>query len=346
MHRYPLDSLSGARNNPFPFHPVTTLTMARRHLTSMHDLSPDEVRRIVTEAHASKVLWDQDRPPESRFMQDRNALLLFEKPSLRTASSIQTAIARHGGFSKFEEAGNLLKRSDGKERESLEHVIGALERYYHFIIARVFEHDTIQRIVQASRRASVVNALCNRHHPLQALADVTTIDREFHDIAPANRRVAYIGDGNNVATSLSQACAMTGMNFVHAGPEKYRIPADEWELARRYAADSHVSLEFTTKPEAAVDGALAVYTDTFVSMGDEGEEAELLRAFAGYQVTPELMGKADPRAVFMHCMPAHTGQEVHKDVVDGPQSRILDIAEDRMHTAAAVLRLLEEARRS
>lgn len=312
----------------------------------MHDLSPDEVRRIVTDAHASKVLWDQDRPPASRFLQDRNGILLFEKPSLRTASSIQTAIARHGGFSKFEEAGNLLKRSDGKERESLEHVIGALERYYHFIIARVFEHDTIQRIVQASRRASVVNALCDKHHPLQALADVTTIDREFHDIAPANRRVAYIGDGNNVATSLSQACAMTGMNFVHAGPEKYRIPEVEWQLAQRYAAESDASLEFTIDPQQAVTGAHAVYTDTFVSMGSETEEAELLAAFQGFQVTPELMGRADPKAVFLHCMPAHTGQEVHRDVVDGPQSRIFELAEDRMHTAAAVLRLLDEARRS
>jgi ornithine carbamoyltransferase len=313
-----------------------------RHLTSISDLSSEEILDVTRYAHGLKDLADQDRRPTDKFMDGRHAMLLFEKPSNRTRSSLHTAILDHGGHPDYRRGDEVLTRPDGLERESLEDVVHVMERMYRFIIARVMSHQTIERMAKSVSQASVVNALCDKHHPLQALADIATVERRFGTLK--DKKVSFVGDWNNVSTSLAQACAKVGVDFSYGGPRDPRNMSEEWEKALRFASESGAALSFTPRPEEAVEGAHAVYADTFVSMGDEANRERLLGELGHCKVTPKLMEHADKDAVFLHCLPAHRGEEVEPQVIDGPQSLIFDLAEYRKHTAAGVLKLLLESR--
>src|SRR5690606_20994022 len=204
-------------------------------------------------------------------------------------------------------------------------------------VIRTFSHQVIEAFADAAPRLHVVNALTDEEHPCQALADLLTLREVLGDLD--GRTMAYVGDGNNVATSLAQVCVMAGMQVRTASPSGYGLPervcGQIGSLARGAGR-----LELCASPADAVRGAAAVYTDVWTSMGQEREAADREHAFAGYQVTPELMALAAPGAVFMHCLPAHRGQEVASEVIDGPCSIVLEQAENRLHVQKAVLALL------
>jgi ornithine carbamoyltransferase len=203
------------------------------------------------------------------------------------------------------------------------------------IVARVYNHSTIATL-SSTVRVPVINALCDQHHPCQAIADVLTMERLSKN-GNGPLKVAYVGDGNNVATSLAQACVMRGHSVVVASPKGYEIPAAEQGVARALRVAQEQSIEFIHNPAEAVVDADIIYTDTFVSMGQESERSERLSAFKGYQVDADLMSKAPAHVKFMHCLPAHRGEEVTDAVMDGPQSVVFDQAESRLHVAKAVL---------
>ena len=267
--------------------------------------------------------WQLKRP---RYVGDeyrgRTLALYFEKPSLRTRSTLEIAVVELGGHPLF-----LDQRFIGVgTREPLKDVARNLGRWVTAIAARVNDHATLEGFAEHSG-LPVINALSDRAHPLQALADVLTLREAFGDLK--GLRLAWIGDGNNVLTSLAKALAREGMRVVAAIPEGYE-PAEE------------LPIEIVRDPRAAVKGADAVYTDVWTSMGQEEERAQRLRDFAGYTVTLELFSAAKPTAIFMHCLPAHYGEEVEEAVVDHPRSRVFDQAENRLHAAKAVLKKLAE----
>ena len=222
-------------------------------------------------------------------------------------------------------------------REAVEDVARNLERWVAACVVRTYAHDDLRRFAAAATRMHVINALTDDEHPCQVLADMLTLRERFGD--PAGRTLAFVGDGNNVATSLAHACAILGVRLRIASPAGYELPApvaDAFERAARAAA----TLETTRDPREAVRGADAVYTDAWTSMGQEAEAGTRERAFRAYQVTASLMSEAAPHAIFMHCLPAHRGAEVTDEVMDSSASVIFDQAENRLHTQKALLTLL------
>ena len=205
------------------------------------------------------------------------------------------------------------------------------------VVIRTFAQQVLEEFATAAPRLHVVNALTDEEHPCQAVADLLTLQERLG--ALAGRTIAYVGDGNNVATSLAQAAVMMGMHVHLASPDGYvlpeRVQAQVARLSRHGA-----TLRLFTDPKAAVEGASAVYTDVWTSMGQEHESRERERAFAGYQVNDALMARAEPDALFMHCLPAHRGEEVSASVLDGPRSVVFDQAENRLHAQKAILSML------
>ena len=267
--------------------------------------------------------------------------LVFEKPSLRTKMAFEVAATSLGATPIFLSSSQILASGNNERgRESIPDIGRNLERFSDLIIARVYNHDSIVEL-HRSISIPVINALCDRHHPTQALADLMTLRLKKGDLAQV--KVAYIGDGNNVATSLCQICALAGINFACASPTTHQIPEDEINVARNFANSSGSHLEFVTEPSQALCDADAVYTDTFVSMGQEAEKDLRSQLFQTYQVNSDLMRLAKPDAVFMHCLPAHRGEEVTDEVIDSPQSVVFDQAECRLHVAKALLALMLES---
>ena len=292
---------------------------------SVADLPPDAVAGTVERALDLKSGADPGRPLEGRV-----AALLFEKPSLRTRGSFEVGIRQLGGDCVYfapEDVG--LGR-----REPVADVARVLERWFDCVIARVFSHDSLTELAAAAS-VPVINALSDAEHPCQAMADLLTLRERRPGLAGA--RLAYVGDGNNVAASLAIACGSVGAHFSMASPPGYRVAGGAWEEARARAGQTGGSATWHERPRDAVAGADAVYTDVWVSMGDEAEAAARLRAFSGFQVGPELMEAAGPGAVFMHDMPAHEGQEVAPGMLDHPRSVVFDQAENRLHAQKAVL---------
>jgi len=260
----------------------------------------------------------------------RSVALLFEKPSLRTRVSFEIAVTQLGGHCLY-----LSPQEVGLGvREPVPDVARVLGRYVDCVVARVFEHASLETLAKWSG-VSVINALSDWEHPCQALADLLTI-RENRG-ATAGVHLAYVGDGNNVARSLCIAASTVGMHFAIATPSGYGLDEGTVEMARRLSDSSGAQLLVTEDPAEAVAGADVVYTDTWTSMGQE-EEAEFRRkAFGPYQVNDALLGLAKPGAVFMHCLPAHHGEEVTTDVLNGPSSVVFDQAENRLHVQKAIL---------
>lgn len=252
--------------------------------------------------------------------------MVFQKPSLRTRVSFEVGMLHLGG------SAIMLGPSEiglGK-RESIADVARVLSGYVQCIMARVFDHQHVIELAKYSR-VPVINGLSDDQHPCQALADALTIYEHYGYLKGI--KLAYVGDGNNVAVSLLQAAVHFGMDFAIAAPEGYELPVRMLDEAR----ESGIQVEASTRPEQIMDGAHAVYTDTWVSMGQEAEVAAREKIFGPYQVNQTLLKQAAPGAIVLHCLPAHRGQEITDDVADGPQSAIFPQAENRLHAQKALL---------
>lgn len=260
----------------------------------------------------------------------RYLALIFEKPSLRTRVTFEVGITSMGGSAIFlDHTGTRLG-----ERECIKDVARNLERWVHAIVARTFEQRAVEELA-ANASIPVINALSDRFHPCQVLADFFTLEEKFGGLR--GLKVAYIGDGNNVCHSLLLAGARLGAHVRVATPADYEPDAAIVAEAKRAARESRSKVEILRSPEEAVAGAQAVYTDVWASMGQEEEAAERERIFAPYQVNEALMAHAAPDAVFLHCLPAHRGLEVADAVIDSPQSVVFDQAENRLHAQKAIL---------
>lgn len=306
-----------------------------RDLLTMADLTPEEVNLVLDCAAAIKEGAARGALAAAE-LGGRTAALVFMKPSLRTRVSFEVACANLGLTAVTLGAGDAFSRS-----ESVHDTVRTLERYVDVIVLRTFEQSHVEEVA-AFAAIPVVNALTDDHHPCQGLADLLTIRERFGRLA--GLRLAFVGDGNNIANTLLLAGALTGMSVAMASPEGY-APAGSVvllakELATRYATGSEVVL--VSDPLGAVEGADVVVTDTWASMGQEDERAERTRAFAGYTVDEDLMSHASPEAVFMHCLPAHRGEEVTDGVIDGLRSVVFDEAENRLWAQQALLSLLLE----
>lgn len=296
-----------------------------RHLLTVESLDPAEIREIFRLAYELKARWR--RGEYTPVLAGRVMALLFEKPSLRTRVSFQAAMVQLGGSSLF-----LGEETGLGKREKLADFVRVLCRYVDVIILRAFEHAKVEEFASYAT-SSVINGLTDYSHPCQALADLFTIEEHFGTLE--GQKVAYIGDGNNVARSLAMACAKLGVPFVMATPPGYRFSP---EYVRRLVLNGMTGgLQVTDDPAQAVRDATVVYTDVWTSMGQESEAERRRRDFAVYQVNEILMAQAAPNAVFMHCMPAHRGEEVTDGVIDGPQSIVLEQAANRLHLQKGIL---------
>jgi ornithine carbamoyltransferase len=298
-------------------------------LISTRDLGPSGVQAVFNLARVMKA-----RPVDfARALAGKQMVMFFEKPSLRTRLTFESGMASMGGTAMFVD--QTHERLDA--REKLSDVAHNLERWVDVIVLRTFSQLTIEGMAQHAR-VPVINALSDLEHPCQALADYLTLIERFGDMK--NRRLAYVGDGNNVAHSLLLTAACLGSSICIATPWGYepdaQIVADAYEIAEETGA----KIELFTDPNDAVAGADAVYTDAWTSMGQEGEEEQRAKIFPLYQVNAKLMAEAAPHAVFMHCLPAHRGLEVTDAVMDGEQSVIFEQAENRLHVQKSILYLL------
>jgi len=260
-------------------------------------------------------------------------VMFFEKPSLRTRLTFEAGMAGLGGTAMFVD--QRQERLDA--RETLSDVAHNLERWVDVIVLRTFSQQTIEGMAKHAR-VPVINALSDREHPCQALADYLTFIERFGDVK--NRCLAYVGDGNNVAHSLLLTCACLGSSIRVATPPGYEPDPQFVADAREIAEETGAEIVLLNDPHEAVAGADAVYTDAWVSMGQEQEESERSRIFPPYQVNAQLVAEAAPHAVFMHCLPAHRGLEVTDEVMDSEQSVIFEQAENRLHVQKAILYLL------
>ena len=294
-------------------------------------LSPDELEAILDRAASMKRDRAAGRVGE-RPLAGRHVALLFEKPSLRTRSTFTIAVRELGG-----EIIELPSDVSLGTRETVEDVARNLERWVSGAVVRTFAQARLERFAAAATRLPVVNALTDEEHPCQALADVLTLREQLGDLT--GRTIAFVGDGNNVATSLAHAGVMLGMHVRVASPKKYRLPASVVEAAQG-AARFGATVSVLSDPVAAVTGADAVYTDVWTSMGQEAESDARRKVFSPFQVNARLMRAAGPDALFMHCLPAHRGDEVTDDVMDAPASVVFDQAENRLHTQKALLAFL------
>ncbi len=299
-----------------------------KHLLSMQDLSSSEINAILDEAAELKEKLQKGKPHE--LLKGKTLGMIFEKPSLRTRVTFETGMTQLGGHAIYLAPADIQLG----ERESVPDVARNLSRWVDVVMARLFKHDIIVELARYSS-VPVINGLTNLHHPCQTLSDLLTI-RE-HKGKLNGLKIAWIGDGNNVCNSLLLGCTLVGTNISVACPRGYEPPADIVKQTRANAKKSGAKVEFTTDPKQAVGGADVIYTDVWVSMGQEKEARERMKAFKDYQVNAQLLKGAKPDSIVMHCLPARRGQEITDDVIDGPRSVVWDQAENRMHAQKALL---------
>jgi ornithine carbamoyltransferase len=298
---------------------------------SILDLTPEDLEGVLAlaaELKAARAAGIRHERP----LEHKHVALLFEKPSLRTRSTFEIAIRELGG--------EIIAPPQAEAfggRETFADVARNLERWVHGAVVRTFAQARLEEFAAAAPRLRVVNALTNEEHPCQALADCLTLKERFGSLE--GRTIAFVGDGNNVATSLAEAAVMLGMHVRIASPDGFALP-DRARRAIENRARGGATLTIGTDPAAAVAGADAVYTDVWTSMGQEQQTTDRDRIFRPFQVNAALMARASRHAVFMHCLPAHRGDEVTSDVLDSPASVVFDQAENRLHTQKAVLALM------
>jgi ornithine carbamoyltransferase len=304
--------------------------MKARHLTSIHELSPDDFHEILALSREVKAHRERYRAA----LAGKTLAMIFQKPSTRTRVSFQVGIEQLGG-SGFSLGQNELQLGRG---ETIEDTARVLSRYVDGIMARVFAHADIVKLATHAT-VPVINGLSDLTHPCQGICDYFTMMEKLGDLRGV--KVAYVGDGNNVAHSLAYGAAKLGAELVIATPGgKYAPDAEVIANARRDGRATGARISCVTNPARAVSRAMVVYTDVWASMGQE-EEAKQRRAdLAAFQVNEALFARADPSAIFMHCLPAHRGEEVTDAVADHPRSVIFDQAENRMHTQKAIMMLL------
>jgi len=302
-----------------------------KHFLSIADLSADEVWQVLNLARELKEEWQKggNKP----ILKGKTLGMVFQKPSLRTRVSFEMGMIHLGGQALYLSPAEI----NLGVRESVPDVARVLSRYVDGIMARVFAHKHIEELAAYSR-VPVINGLSDYNHPCQALADFLTIWEKRGKLK--GLKLAYVGDGNNVAVSLLFAASKVGMDMALASPAGYELSNDIVKLGQEFAAQSGSRIELVRDPAAAVRGADVIYTDVWVSMGQEEETKRRLKDFAPYQVNSTLVAQARPDAIVMHCLPAHRGQEITDEVADGPHSVLFDQAENRMHAQKAVLVLL------
>jgi ornithine carbamoyltransferase len=305
--------------------------VAPTRFLSILDFGPAQLSACLTRAAELKAARSAHRRHEQP-LEGLHVALLFEKPSLRTRSTFQIAVRELGG--------HVIEPPEDAAlggRETIEDVARNLERWVVAAVVRTFAQSRLAAFADAAPRLRVVNALTDEEHPCQALADCLTLTERLGSLR--GRTIAFVGDGNNVATSLAQAATMLGATVRIASPKGFELPAPvQAGIARTAALGGR--LELMTDPVAAVRGADAVYTDVWTSMGQEGQATDRHRIFAPYQVNGALMSRAAPGALFMHCLPAHRGDEVTDEVIDSPVSVVFDQSENRLHTQKALLAML------
>src|SRR5262249_35835482 len=313
---------------------TTTLTLPAA-VTTTKDLltgaewSPADARDLLQRTADIKA-----RPTKyASTLRGKHLALIFEKPSLRTRVTFEVGIQSMGGFVVF------LDHTQARlgERESIPDVARNLERWVQGIVARVYEQRVLDEMAE-NIAIPVINALSDKFHPCQALADYFTLEEKFESLK--GLKLAYVGDGNNVCNSLIFLGARLGVHLRVATPASYAPAPDVLNDAKRVAKETKAKIELFTHPAEAVDGVQAVYTDSWTSMGFEAEEKMRRQVFQNYQVNRKLMEQAAPGAVFMHCLPAHRGQEVTDEVLDGPASVVLQQSENRMYVQKAILHAL------
>lgn len=302
-----------------------------QHFLAVSDFSADELWNFL---HKAKTLKDEFKAGGNRpILKGKILGMVFQKPSLRTRVSFEVGMLQLGG-----EAIYISPQDIGLgQRESVPDIARVLSSYVDGIMARVFSHDHILQLAEYSR-VPVINGLSNYNHPCQALTDIFTIWEHFDRFE--GLKIAYVGDGNNMATSLITSVVKLGAHFSIATPEAYQLPSQILGEAKSLAEETEVDILVTNDPVEAVSGADVIYTDVWTSMGQEKERAERLKVFPPYQVNSDLLGKAKPETVVLHCLPAHRGEEIVDEVADGAQSLLFIQAENRLHAQKGILALL------
>jgi ornithine carbamoyltransferase len=304
-----------------------------KNFLSVVDLDGVELDRcldLAAQLKADRGLGRQ--APTANALDGRTVAMLFEKASLRTRSTFEIAVREMGGTVVALQPDAALG-----QREPVQDVARNLERWFDAVVIRTFSHAVLERFAAAAPKLHVINALSDSEHPCQAVADMLTLREQWG--MPRGRTIAYVGDGNNVAVSLAHAAAMAGVHVHVASPDGYQLPhaaVQQATAVARYGA----RLRLFTDPADAVAGADAIYTDTWISMGQETEADVRRRLFAPYQVNDALMSLAKPGAFFMHCLPAHRGEEVTDEVLESPASLVFDQAENRLHCQKALLAMM------
>ncbi len=303
----------------------------KRDLVSLADVASDLDDLL---AHAARLKNERRRVRTRPTLRGRNLAMIFEKPSTRTRASFEVAMNDLGGRALFLSSGDLqLGRG-----ETIADTARVLSRFVDAICYRAFRHAAV---VELARWATVpvINALDDEEHPCQIVADLLTM-RERWKGRFSDRRLAWVGDGNNVFRSLAIGAAAVGLDLSAAIPRRYRPPEEVLAVSRSIAARTGAKLAFVDSPDAAATGADALYTDVWVSMGDEAEQSVRESAFRGYQINERLLERAAPDAFVLHDLPAHRGQEITDGVLDGPRSAVWDQAENRLHAQKAILERL------
>ena len=291
---------------------------------SIADLPMNHVNDLINIGCSSKT------NPNQNILNKKNLVLLFEKPSLRTRVSFEIGIRQFGGECIY-----LNKEDVGmNSRENADDIAKVLDRWADGIIARVFQHSTLITLSE-NTSIPVINALSDQEHPCQAIADLMTIKEHKGNLK--GLKVVFVGDGNNVATSLSIGCASVGADFILSCPSGYEIQDDLWLEAQKRASITGAKLEIINDPKSAVSNADVIYTDVWISMGQEDETKNRIEKFSQYQVNPELMSLSNKNAIFMHDMPAHENEEISIGMLDHPQSVVFDQAENRLHAQKGIL---------
>ena len=299
-----------------------------RHFISLVDWAPEEIEALILDAARMKAEWKAGVRPTP--LAGKTLGMIFQKPSLRTRVSFEMAMRHLGGDAIY-----LSPQEVGLgQRESVADVTRVLSRYVDAIMARVFAHSILEEMARYAT-VPVINGLSDDEHPCQALGDMLTVYEKKGRLR--GLKLAFVGDGNNVATALLYICAMLGMDFAIATPPGYMLKEAVIERGKAFAARSGSRLLFTHDPAEAVREADIIYTDVWASMGQEAEAEVRRQVFPPYQVNAALVARARPDVIVMHCLPAHRGEEITDEVADGPHSVIFDQAENRLHAQKALL---------
>jgi ornithine carbamoyltransferase len=309
---------------PLDLAPLTHKDLLCTSLLPTHD-----IERIFATARALKA----GREVHTEVLRHKRLAMIFEKDSLRTRFTFDIGMQDLGGTAVF------MDHRDARigSRESVKDIAKNLERWVHGIVARTFKHKVLDELAQQTR-IPVINGLSDFVHPCQALSDFFTLTEKWG--AVKGKTLTYVGDGNNTCHALIHTAVKLGTNIRVCSPEGYEPNARVVNEAMRTALETGAEVTILNDPDAAAEGADAIYTDVWASMGQEDEIEERNGIFAAYQVDEEMMARAAPSALFMHCLPAHRGWEVTQEVMDGPQSVVYDIAENRLHVQKAILALL------